>query len=236
MAATSHVSTLAIDMHNVHHRYTTTKRSSCITIPSWQVERSQRLFLYGESGSGKTTVLNLLAGILTPQQGTISLLDQPFSSFSDSQRDAFRARHIGVVFQQFNLIPYLSVMKNIELASYLAGNRAAGVADKAAALLTQLKLPDTILHRPAQALSVGQQQRVAIARALINQPEILLVDEPTSALDATAKDAFMATLVKVCEQAQTTLIFVSHDDALTRYFDVQVAVTSLFATNKDLPC
>lgn len=227
---------LAIHLESVHYHYNNSADSAGLVIPSWQVKRGERLFLFGESGSGKTTLLNLLAGVLTPQKGTVSLLNAPFSTLPGRQRDKFRARHIGVVFQQFNLIPYLTVMENIQLASYFAGNHSDEVAQQAAILLTKLKLSADVLNRPANALSVGQQQRVAIARALINQPEILLVDEPTSALDAAARDAFMETLTGICEQANTTLVFVSHDTYLKRFFDSQVAVTSLFGKQEVASC
>ena len=219
----------AIALNDVKYHYADSN-SSGLHIPTWKVNYGDRVFLHGHSGSGKTTLLNLLAGVLTPQSGELSLLGKPFSALPARQRDKFRAQHIGVVFQQFNLIPYLSVLKNIELATYFAKagkTNVADVADAAEALLIGLKLPATILQQPANTLSVGQQQRVAIARALINKPEILLVDEPTSALDAAARDAFMTILIDMCKQHNTTLIFVSHDMYLKKFFETSVEMSSL---------
>lgn len=223
---------LAINIDQVHYCYD----DSVITqfhIPQWKIKRAERVFLHGESGSGKTTLLNLLAGVLTPKSGCISLLEKPFSKLSARQRDKFRAQYIGVVFQQFNLIPYLSVLKNIQLASYFSNRGHIDIEKEASALLLDLKLPTSILHKPASSLSIGQQQRVAIARALINKPAILLVDEPTSALDASARDAFMTTLIHICECNAITLIFVSHDMYLKRFFETQVEMSSLIKTQEE---
>ncbi|MBT81544.1 MAG: hypothetical protein CL587_14275 [Alteromonadaceae bacterium] len=197
-----------------------------MTLPEWTVEKGERIFLHGPSGSGKTTLLNMLAGVLNADSGDITLLGEDFSSLSSGKRDGFRARHIGVVFQQFNLVPHLSVLKNIELAAYFGGNKS-NVESKAAGLINALKLPAEVLTQSAKSLSVGQQQRVAIARALINEPEILLVDEPTSALDTDARDAFMTLLIDLCKQHHTTLIFVSHDKSLAQYLSSSVSLQSL---------
>lgn len=220
-------SAFAVQVDQVEYRYDAVANTPDLFIPTWRVERGSRLFLYGDSGSGKTTLLNLLAGVLKPNKGTIKLLDCTVSAMKARQRDKFRAQHIGVVFQQFNLIPYLSVIKNIQLASYFASTKPSTIDESARALLSKLRLPDDVLHKRAAELSVGQQQRVAIARALINQPEILLVDEPTSALDASARDAFMSLLIETCQAANTTLIFVSHDMSLQDYFEASIAMPFL---------
>ena len=185
------------------------------------------MFLSGPSGSGKSTLLNLLCGTLTPTAGNIALLGQPFSSLSNRQRDKFRARNIGVVFQQFNLVPYLSVAQNISAAAYFSGkgNCSQKVLANTCELLDRLQLPSHVLHAKADALSIGQQQRVAIARALTNSPQLLIVDEPTSALDADARDSFMALLKEVA--SDSTMIFVSHDNAMERYFDRHCRISEL---------
>ena len=220
-------STLAISLNNIEYKYKSKATSPDLTIPQWDLKRGQQVFLYGDSGSGKTTLLNLLAGVLTPSAGVIKIFDRAFSSLSARQRDKFRARHIGVVFQQFNLIPYLSVLKNIQLADYFASTKRKDIIDSAQALLSKLKMPASVLNKRASELSVGQQQRVAIARALINQPELLLVDEPTSALDASARDAFMKVLIETCAAANTTMVFVSHDMSLQDYFETSIAMPLL---------
>ena len=226
----------AISLESVWHCYSNSADNRGLFIPRWTLHRGQRVFLYGESGSGKTTLLNLLAGVLTPAKGTVKLLEQEFSALSSRRRDQFRARHIGVVFQQFNLISYLSVVKNIQLAAYFAGESTKDLELRATELLVKLRLSPDVAQRRASELSVGQQQRVAIARALINSPEILLVDEPTSALDAAARDAFMEILIEMCDLSKTTLIFVSHDQSLQRYFETRVAMSSLCQPTETSVC
>jgi putative ABC transport system ATP-binding protein len=217
----------AIDLDKVAYRYDSSANVTDLSISQWHVEYGSQIFLYGDSGSGKTTLLNLLAGVIKPSKGSIQLLGSPFSSMKARQRDKFRARHIGVVFQQFNLIPYLSVIKNIQLASYFASTTQESIQESAEELLLKLKLPVNTLHKRSSELSVGQQQRVAIARALINQPEVLLVDEPTSALDSSARDAFMQVLLDACQAANATMIFVSHDMSLQDYFESSIAMPLL---------
>lgn len=218
----------ALVLKNVHHQYGKSNKSGAqLRIPQWHVEKGDNVFLYGDSGSGKSTLLNLLSGVLKPNSGSIEILGQDLCTMSNTQRDAFRARHIGVVFQTFNLIPYLSVLKNIELAAYFAKNDVHAVKEHAQQLLSSLHLPDDILSKPVNQMSIGQQQRVAIVRALINYPEILLVDEPTSALDASARDAFMRVLLEITKETHTTLIFVSHDKALASFFKTQTNIREL---------
>ena len=220
--------TAAIAINSLSYAYQTDK--SILSIPQWSLGQGERVFLYGDSGSGKTTLLNLLCGILVPTNGSIALFGEALATMTNRQRDTFRAQHIGVVFQQFNLIPYLTVFKNIQLAAYFArASRAQTqqLLSRAQSLIDTLGLPKDVLHKRVNQLSVGQQQRVAIARALINQPKLLLVDEPTSALDASARDAFMQLLMHICEAEQTSLIFVSHDAALGEYFERKVDLTQL---------
>ena len=187
----------------------------------------EHLFVRGASGSGKTTLLNLLAGIHLPTAGQVSLLGTDLASFSPTRRDQFRADHLGVVFQQFNLLPYLTMVENVTIACAFSRRKTeratdggqADVAATAADLLRSLNLP-TELHREQVAkLSVGQQQRVAVARALIGSPEILIADEPTSALDADNRDRFLELLFREVNAKGSTLIFVSHDPALARGFN-----------------
>lgn len=231
------MSVLAVELQGVEYSYSQGKAKDkstnlVLAINEWQIKQAERVFLYGDSGSGKTTLLNLLCGILLPTSGSIHLFGEDITGLSNAKRDTFRAQNIGVVFQKFNLIPYLTVFKNIQLAAYFANQGKsdnADLAERANALLKSLALPQDVLHKQVRQLSVGQQQRVAIARALINQPKLLLVDEPTSALDASARDAFMHVLMQMCDEANTTLIFVSHDAALGEYFERKV---DLMALNK----
>ena len=196
--------------------------SFCLKLPSLAVNPENSLFLQGPSGSGKSTLLNLIGGVLTPQAGRIDLLGQPFSRLPAAQRDAFRADHIGFIFQQFNLIPYLSVLDNVLLPCRFSARRAAQAGDAVVAatmLLDRLDIAPELHTRPAHALSVGQQQRVAAARALIGKPEILIADEPTSALDAPRQAAFVDLLLAEARANRSALIFVSHDLRLAAHFD-----------------
>jgi putative ABC transport system ATP-binding protein len=198
-----------------------------------QVDRGQTVFLHGPSGCGKSTLLGLLAGVLSPRQGRVSLLGQDWAALKAGQRDAFRADHVGVMFQQFNLLPYLSVLDNVTLPcrfSQLRRERcqaAGGPEATAQSWLQRMGLPEALWSRRADALSVGQQQRVAAARALMGQPELILADEPTSALDAALRQDFMDLLLQATRDAGSTLVCVSHDEQQAVRFDVQWSLPAL---------
>jgi len=189
-----------------------------LEVPRLAIAEGERVFIRGTSGSGKSTLLNLLSGILVPQQGSIRVLGTALETLGARARDRFRARHIGLVFQQFNLIPWLDVETNIRLAAWLGAIPAPELAGHMRALLAALGLPASLLPRRADSLSVGQQQRVAIVRALINRPGLLIADEPTSALDSDARDSFLELLLALGQQYRFTLVFVSHDRALAGNF------------------
>lgn len=203
-----------------------------LVIPHLNIAAGERVFLYGPSGSGKTTLLNLLAGISIPQAGKLQVLQQDLTLMSQRQRDKFRAHHIGIIFQQFNLIPYLNVLDNVLLGAHFAGIASSSMNQRARQLLDDLGLARELFQRPARRLSVGQQQRVAVARALVAQPEILIADEPTSALDSDSRDAFMQLLLKSATEAGCTIIFVSHDKSLQPYFSRSIDIRRLL-TNSD---
>lgn len=206
-----------------------------LDIDSFTLQRGESLFLKGPSGSGKTTLLGLLGGVQKPDRGSIQLLDQDLSTLSAGARDRFRVDHTGYIFQQFNLLPFLSVRENVELPCHFSRLRASravqrhgSVDNAAAALLAHLGLDETsLLERRAGDLSIGQQQRVAAARALIGQPELVIADEPTSALDADAREAFLELLFAECREAGSSLLFVSHDQSLARLFDRSLSLAEL---------
>ncbi|MAC99893.1 methionine ABC transporter ATP-binding protein [Pseudomonas abyssi] len=206
-----------------------------LDIPAFSLQAGERLFLKGPSGSGKTTLLGLLGGVHQPQQGAITLLGQSLRQLSALRRDRFRADHTGYLFQQFNLLPYLSVLDNVTLPcrfSSLRRERALrqqpDLNTAAEHLLRELGLSDATLHqRSAGALSIGQQQRVAAARALIGSPELVIADEPTSALDADSRDAFLKLLFDECAQMGSSLLFVSHDTSLATRFDRALSLAEL---------
>ncbi len=192
-----------------------------VAIDELRIHAGEHLFVRGASGSGKTTLLNLLAGIHLPTTGAIRLLGEDLAALSASRRDQFRAEHIGVIFQQFNLLPYLTMLENVTVSSAFSRGRRrdkGAVQETARRLLTSLNLPDDLHASPVAELSVGQQQRVAVARALVGGPEILIADEPTSALDADNRDRFLDLLFREAEAQGCTLLFVSHDPALARRF------------------
>jgi len=209
-------------------------QSKCINIESLKIYRGERIFLYGPSGSGKSTLLGLLTGVLTPSSGIIRVLDKNLTELSNIGRDKFRAHHIGFIFQQFNLIPYLSVIDNVLLPCHFSLLRKNKIIQKgihpkeeAKQLLIQLDIEESLHHRVASNLSVGQQQRVAAARALIGQPEIIIADEPTSALDENRQNAFLELLLKQCDSFNATLIFVSHDHRLKSLFPKHISLPDL---------
>lgn len=204
-----------------------------LDIAALSIDRGERVFLHGPSGSGKSTFLGLLGGVLLPGAGGLSVLGQDLARLSGRARDRFRADHLGIIFQMFNLLPYLSVRDNVALSCRFSSARAAraeevgGVGSETNRLLKNLGLPDAAMERPVTDLSVGQQQRVAVARALIGQPELIIADEPTSALDADHRNIFIDLLSAECSASGATLVFVSHDLSLAKSFDRIVALTEI---------
>ena len=196
-----------------------------LNIDALSLKRGERLFVAGPSGSGKSTLLSLVGGIILPSQGEISVLGTSFKTMSSARRDRFRVDHIGFIFQQFNLIPYLSVLENVMLPCRFSAVRRQGATEQASSveesakgLLDELGLDRSLWRRQASQLSVGQQQRVAAARALIGKPALIIADEPTSALDALHQEDFIGLLMNECARFSTALIFVSHDERLSKHF------------------
>lgn len=198
---------------------------AALRIDSLSLKKGGQLFIAGPSGSGKSTLLALIGGIVTPQQGEVHVLGTPLHTLSGTQRDRFRVDHIGFIFQQFNLIPYLSVLENVMLPCRFSAVRSQGALDQGASpqeaakrLLGELGLDEALWARSASRLSVGQQQRVAAARALIGRPALIVADEPTSALDAGHQEDFINLLMQECARFSTALLFVSHDERLAGRF------------------
>lgn len=199
-----------------------------MTFPDIDLNPGDHLFIHGASGSGKSTLLNLLAGLAIPRTGDIHLLGTRIDALRAGARDRFRADHIGVIFQQFNLVPYLSALANVTLPCHLSARRLAETdkqpEDQARQLLSQLAIPEDHWHRGVTRLSIGQQQRVAAARALIGAPGLILADEPTSALDTDNRDRFLDLLLKLAERSRSSVLFVSHDRSLAQHFHQQIAL------------
>lgn len=202
-----------------------------LEIPSFEVKSGEKVFVYGPSGSGKSTFLELLAGVLLPSAGAVELLGTDLAKLAGPARDRFRARHIGYIFQSFNLIPYLSVDENIALASRVSPARAAKLRrpldEEIGALCAELGIGH-LRGRSVGQLSVGQQQRVACARALLGNPEIILADEPTSALDQEHREKFVRSLFAAAAAHGSTVLFVSHDRTLEQLFDRSFAINPRF--------
>ena len=199
------------------------KSSFRLKINELVLEKKKKVILLGESGSGKSTLLNLISGIIDPDSGEIIISGKSITSLSPRKKDFFRTENLGVIFQQFNIIEYLSPITNILLPSYFTSlkNRRTNLFSKRAISLGK-KLginKDVLFQDKSKDLSVGQQQRIAIIRALINSPKIILADEPTSALDLKNKEKFLSLLFEICEQEEISILMVSHDNIITKYFD-----------------
>jgi putative ABC transport system ATP-binding protein len=207
-----------------------------IDIDSFHIKARESVFLKGPSGSGKSTLLGLIGGVLTPKSGTLAICGTELSDISSARRDKIRADYLGIIFQQFNLLPYLSVLQNCTLPCRFSERRhqraieAKGSIKEAARSLTLgLGLTEADLKRPVGELSVGQQQRVAVARALIGGPDIIIADEPTSALDHNNRDRFIELLNQNRETFGSSLLFVSHDQTLSKHFDRAVSLSEINA-------
>ena len=210
-----------------------------LDIEHFTLAAGERVFLRGPSGSGKSTLLGLIAGVLTPQDGAVHVLGHPMHTLSGARRDRVRADHLGIIFQLFNLVPYLSVIQNVTLPVRFSERRRKAIDDpptEARRLLARLGMQDeALLSRRVIDLSVGQQQRVAAARALIGAPDLVIADEPTSALDSDARDRFIQLLSEEAAQSGAALLFVSHDGALAGHFERAIDLGEINqATNREI--
>jgi ABC-type lipoprotein export system ATPase subunit len=191
------------------------ERVRVVSVDSFEIKTGEHIALRGESGSGKTTFLNLIAGILAADEGTVSVAGVDMTSLSESQRDRRRAKSIGYIFQTFNLLQGYTVLENVLLGMSFG----AGVERKRALLLLErMGLSHRLDHYPRQ-LSTGQQQRVAVARALANRPGLVLADEPTGNLDAKHGAAALALIREVCRENGAALLLVSHDENVLAQFE-----------------
>ncbi len=194
-----------------------------VDVPKFALEEKQQLALRGESGSGKTTFLNLIAGILKPDSGLIKMSGREISDLSESARDRFRAEHIGYIFQTFNLLQGYTALENV-----LVGMKFGSGVDRefAVSLLKRVGLQDKMNHLPRQ-LSTGQQQRVAVARALANRPKLVLADEPTGNLDARNSREVLSLIQETCRENNAALLLVSHDQAVLTTFEKVLSLSEI---------
>ncbi|MBC6402733.1 MAG: ABC transporter ATP-binding protein [Hyphomonadaceae bacterium] len=203
-----------------------TPGSELLRIRAFSIKRGQSVFLRGPSGSGKSTLLGLVSGVIAPDAGRIDICGQDLVRIPGSRRDVLRADHLGIIFQQFNLLPYLDVIQNVTLPcrfSKLRRDKAREmtktVTGQAIHLAESLGLSSADISKTVSELSVGQQQRVAVARALIGGPDLIIADEPTSALDHKNRDRFIEILNDQRHRFNSSLLFVSHDETLSSHFD-----------------
>ena len=214
----------ALRLQQLQHRWPA--QSHGLRVDHLELAQAQHLFIQGPSGCGKTTLLSVLAGVLSVQSGRCEVLGQDLASLSPRQRDHWRGAHVGVIFQQFNLIPYLDVWANVMLPTRLFASREqaarrhwGSAAAQAGHVLAALGLHTGHWHQAVHTLSVGQQQRVAAARALMGHPPLIIADEPTSALDADNKDEFIRLLMDQARAQGASVVLVSHDARLASHFD-----------------
>jgi len=203
-------------------------------IESLNIQRGESVFLRGPSGSGKSTLLGLIGGVLHPRDGKISICGTDITRLSARQRDKIRANHLGIIFQQLNLLPYLNILQNVTLPcrfSPARAKRAAGqttsIQKTAKHFVEELGIDPSFLTRKVGTLSIGQQQRVAVARALIGGPDLIIADEPTSALDSDNRDRFIELLNAQRKRFDCSLLFVSHDLNLAKHFDRSLDLMTL---------
>ena len=221
-----------LQVQNLHFGYE--PGQTLIDIGGFTIRKGESVFLRGPSGSGKSTLLGLIGGVLTPDAGSISISRQDITDITPGQRDQIRADYLGIIFQQFNLLPYLSVIQNCTLPCRFSAIRkqraikmSGTVMAAARTLVTALGLSEDHLSRPVGELSVGQQQRVAVARALIGGPDLIIADEPTSALDHDNRDKFIELLNSQRDAFSSSLLFVSHDNTLATHFDRSESLNDL---------
>lgn len=221
-----------LELHDVEFGYEAS--NTILQIEQFRIKRGESVFLRGPSGSGKSTLLGLIGGVLHPQKGRISICGTEITALSSGRRDKMRADHLGIIFQQLNLLPYLNIIQNVTLPcrfSTARNKRADGpeasVSNTARELIRELGLGPELIDRKVGNLSIGQQQRVAVARALIGGPDLIIADEPTSALDSDNRDRFIELLDTQRKRFGCSLLFVSHDLSLAKHFDTSVDLNTL---------
>lgn len=190
-------------------------------LPDLHCDVGSTILITGDSGKGKTTYLHILAGLLRPTTGTIEINKTDIVPLSESKNDAFRGQNIGIVFQKSHFVSALTVLENLEMASWLACGKKNSA--RAKILLEQLNITNQSNKLPSQ-LSIGQQQRVSIARALMNEPKVLLADEPTSSLDDKNAEKVMELLTSLSKEYKAALVIVTHDSRIKEKFSNRITL------------
>jgi ABC-type lipoprotein export system ATPase subunit len=219
----------ALHIQNLSFRYQGGDQPFQLSLPSLTLQPAEQVLLTAGSGRGKSTLLSLIAGLMDPHQGSIEVAGTNIHSLKGHKRDLYRGRHIGMIFQTFNLLQGFTALENIKAALMLAGQPPAQQQAKAAELLKLLDIP-----RPnalVETLSVGQQQRVAVARAVACDPALVLADEPTASLDPENADIAIDLIQRVCREKGAALLCVSHDPAMHAKFERRERLDTLTATS-----
>lgn len=209
-----------IKIKGLHFGYTNHK---ILSIPQLEVKDDEHLMILGNSGSGKTTMLHILGGLLAPNEGKVVIGQSDIYQLSSAQRDKYRGQNIGLIFQKPHLISALTVQDNLLLAQYLSGT--AQDKGRVKEVLAELDISDKA-HEKVKSLSQGQQQRVTIARALINRPRVILADEPTASLDDENAVRVMQMLKSNAARYSAALVIATHDQRVKEEFDVQLNLSS----------
>lgn len=210
-----------ISLKSVRHRYNSV---NTVELPDIDLQSGTDLLVLGLSGSGKSTLLHILAGLLKPTEGSYTLQGTNLYSLNESERDQYRGKNIGVIFQQMHLISTLTVFDNLKLAQYLAGLKPN--SERIEQLCTDLDIADKLKSFPDE-LSQGQKQRVSIARAVVNKPVLLLADEPTSSLDDLRSNDVILLLKDQAEKNGATLIISTHDHRVKSHFNNVVDIDKI---------
>lgn len=222
------MSILRIEQLDYHAASDDTGGGFRLSIDQFNMSAGDKVAIVGPSGTGKTTLLNLIAGTIRAQSGDIELLGKSTQNLSASELDRVRGRHLGVLFQSLNLLPFASAQHNVTVAGSFSAERRKRGRGSEPSLLNALGLDLNALgSRPVRQMSVGQQQRIAAARALYGAPDLILADEPTSALDAENRDKFLALLLDALDASRQAILVVTHDMALARHFDRVISIEAL---------
>lgn len=207
-------------------------RLPVLNIDQFAMQPGEQVVLVGSSGGGKTTMLNVIAGITTPDTGSVQIDNVDICKLPEVSRDRFRAERIGYVFQTFNLLTAFTALENVLLGMSFSGKKADRT--RAESLLELVGLGHRMHHRPSQ-LSVGEQQRVSVARALANQPSLLLADEPTANVDVRNQENILQLIREGCREHNVSLLMVTHSPQVTAQFDrvVQLSEVNQVISNGD---
>ena len=228
------MSSTLVKIKNLKYSYNDSS-SFRLSIKKFSLNKGERLLVYGESGLGKSTFLNLISGAVQPKEGKIEILGKDVSSITGYSKDKIRGDHFGVVFQTFNLLPYISVEKNIMMGllfSKRKKEKVQNINEEIKSLMQNLSLDyEELRKRNSYELSIGQQQRVAVARALIGNPEIILADEPTSALDIKNQKIFLDLLFKSLDKKEQGLVMVSHNKDVSKNFTNEKNISDICELN-----